>query len=360
MVRGAALLGCLACAPERLPAQLTGDLVLTTARDVSRASLVQEVGGDLFVAGTSLEEVSLPSLETVGGSVRIWENVSLGTWSSPLLDSVGGELSVYDNRVLSDLSGLGALQQVGGVLRVNRMPGLTALALEVTDLGGLYLFDDAALRDVSLPALTTLGGDVSLWELPALEAVRLPVVEEIRGALDLFDDDALTVLEFPRLTRLQSYELHHCDAMAHPGSFPSLRVLPRRLTLQYNASMVDLDGLGALAEVNEARIRFNPALEGLGAWPIERVSQRLTVSQNRSLASVTLASLALAPEVEIVGNQILDRVAFPLLEEVEEMRLLDNPRWPGCDIEAMLERLQPDEALCSGNGPDGCGDWCAP
>ena len=349
-----------ACTPATPPTEVRGNLVLTSADDVARAAEVRHIHGDLIVEAADVHSVDLPRLTSIDGAVYVWENATLEDLSWPSLTTIGGDLSVYDNPVLDSLSGVASLRSVGGVVRINRMPALVDLPWDEVDaLGGLYLYDDALLAEVSFGALARIDGDVDLWSLPSLIEARFPVLEEVRGGLDLFDNDALTTLDFPQLVFLQSYELHHCDAMQSPGDFPRLDTLPRHLTLQYNDALDHLGGLATLDQVDEAVIRFNPALKHFGGWPLERVAATLTVANNRSLVTLDLPELDLAPTLEVRGHPRLTTVTLPALEGADQVRVVDNSQWATCDIEALLDRLEPLRVLCSGNGPDTCMEWCS-
>lgn len=344
-----------------LPVAVTrtdGDLVLRDERDMWAAEEVTLVAGDLVVQGTDLAALHLPRLTGVTGSVRVWENPTLLEVSLPALTRVGADLSLYDNPRLPTLEGWPALTEVAGTVRINRMPGLTAVELALSEVGGLYLYDDTQLATVHLAGPTGIAGDVALWDLPALASVQIDDVAVVRGGIDLFDNDALTNLSMPDLTQARGLEIHHCDGLRSPGSFPALEELTSELTLHYNAGLRDVSGLGALSRVGAVTIRFNPGLASIDDWPLARVAQSLTVANNRSLTKLTLTGLVAAAQLEIVGHDVLDTVALPQLDEAERVRVVDNPRWPSCAVAALLDRLDPGEVECSGNGPDPCEASC--
>ena len=350
--------------PEELPVPdpavvHQGDLVVRGGDDLA---MIRGVTGDLVVEGISLRVLQAEYLQFVDGSVRVWENPRLGAVELPALVRIGGDLSFFDNPRLGSFDGLGALTVVRGTLRINRMRAVDDLRGlgQLTQVGGLYLYDDGALASLhGLDSLRVIDGDAELWDLPALVQVQFPRLERVVGRLDLFDCDALREVVAPRLADLGAYELHECDHMADLGSFPLVEALPGELRVQYNDELVSLHGFPLLTHVNQATIRFNGALTDLSDLGIEAVENTLTVANQRTLQRLALPALVQARGLVINGHEMLEELQFDALERVRTVRVVNNPRVSQCEVEAWLDQLDPEEVTCGANLVDGCNVWCS-
>ena len=139
----------------------------------------------------SSTDLELGLLERVGGDLLVRDIWGLAQFSfMSALTDVGGDFTLYGLDNLMGIS-LAGLQRVGGSFRVSDAMMLQAIELEaLTELGGLDVRSQgwgelASLRKLTLPAVQTINGDVSLVGLSGLYAVEAESLQRIEGALNV-------------------------------------------------------------------------------------------------------------------------------------------------------------------------------
>lgn len=149
---------------------IDGDLWVMDNPELVRLALPALHGlSDLWIHDNpKLETVSLPALKTitnrgadaVGGHLRIQRSASLSELSTPLLSRLDGDLELL------------------------ALPNLNALLLPRIDrVGRRVLVRNTALRQLSLPRLASVGEDLGIDDVPTLKAVVLPALRRVGGDL---------------------------------------------------------------------------------------------------------------------------------------------------------------------------------
>jgi hypothetical protein len=173
----AAVASCVLSVPETINCP---SLELSTRADLLAARACREVDGDLILSSTDIERIAaddLPYLERVTGSIMLVGSSPLVEISLPALREVGVEPSEdilelgFDAMTLRRIS-LPALRSVHGTLSIVALGGL-----ETLDLGQLEVVDDA-FGLINLPRLAQLdlSARVRAGRLVAFEALcELPV-----------------------------------------------------------------------------------------------------------------------------------------------------------------------------------------
>lgn len=151
-----------------------------------------ELGGDLTITqNKALTHVNFGySLQRVVGAVRFVENVKVDEIEA--LPSVVelGALEVSNNPKLDFFGGFPALASVRGDLVINNDDDLRALrgleALREVE-GDLVLTGNAAMEEVGLAGVTSVGGDLTVAENPKLPAAVVDTIVDgavVGGAVD--------------------------------------------------------------------------------------------------------------------------------------------------------------------------------
>lgn len=187
---------------------------------------------------------------------------------------VTGQVTLSRSAALSDLRGLESLREIGGALTIVDASALTSLA---------------GLDGLRAAGSVTVSGAPLLVDLSGLDAL------EQTDALTLDHDDALQNLEGLR---------------ALSAGVGSAAVA---VTIQLNAALVDLTGLGALEAVSDLELSDNPSLTSArGLASLRTVKGGLTLSGNAALADLTAlrgVKAVGAPGLEITANDSLGSVA---------------------------------------------------
>lgn len=261
------------------------------------------IGGDLTIQQTPVlvSTTGLSGLQRVGGNVRILENVTLQTLAGlDGLEAIGGALELTDNQNLNLLGGgLEALEYVGGVFTVkdNRyLLNLNTLASLKYAAGGLYVSNNAALTNVSAPALTYSGGDVVIAN-GATTTLAMGALEGVAGALKILPND-----EGVAFSSLSS------------ADFGALRVVGGELLVGVGPDMLEL-AMPQLTFVDgPLRVGGAEAVLTLELPQLARVGGEFRLQSMERLRSVELPSLLeVTGHVSLASNARLTDVHFPQL-----------------------------------------------
>jgi hypothetical protein len=155
---------------------------------------------NLTVQGTDLTSVNLAKLTSLA-SLAIYGNQALNSLNLPSLASVPDGMWCMDG-----CSGGGLIIEANSSLEALNLPALTMV-------GYLSIRDNAALRGVTLPSLTTAtdlvnsGGGMGWWYVglsvsgnAALQSLNAPALAEVHSLL-VTDNTALAGLGLPALTK---------------------------------------------------------------------------------------------------------------------------------------------------------------
>lgn len=138
-------------------------LTIRTGASISLAPLrgLESITGDLAVGPTvGMEEIALPELREVGGSIRIESNGALHGIFLPRL-ARAGSIDIEANASLTTIS----------------FPRLEAV------LGSFLILQNGGLELIDIPVLASVGKDLVIGDNPELaliEAGNLATVQEIR------------------------------------------------------------------------------------------------------------------------------------------------------------------------------------
>jgi len=226
---------------------LSRTVEIHTAADVALLQRIRVITGALVVLETGLDEISLPSLEMVGGRLAIGSNDSLRTVSLPALGAVDGHLGIMGNDQLRALE-LPQLQRVEGDLYVAGNPQLSSLALDRLSRVGRDLILENNERLTSAPAhLSWIEGDITVARNPQLGAVRLWLYDRA-GTIAVTDNASLASLSI-------SMRDFWCSSCAAP--LGAIRVTGNAALATLDVTAGFLDGLYAAGNdaLTDATIR---------------------------------------------------------------------------------------------------------
>jgi hypothetical protein len=141
------------------------------------------------------------------------------------------------------------------------------------------------------------------------------------------------------------------------------------LTLQVTGAtqLVDLEGLGGLEQVSNLSFESDdnlssialPALRSTGGLSVtslssaefielpllQSVTGSVLVNGNEALTSIEMDSLESIGTLSVGSNpNLLTLNGLPSLSEAERLFIIENPKLPQCEVDAIAERT---EALCS-------------
>lgn len=196
-VRGLTALGDL-----RMDAltRVGGDLTLQGLRGPAfTLPPVAEIGGALVLTDLRIRVLRIRGLRTAG-SVRASGLGPVDLLELAALERVSGDLVLESNIGLAPSDTLPFLRPGDSTIRVFAAPKLATVA-------GRVRIAQAAFTAVRFDRLEQTGGDLTLVDLPVLNAARLPALREVLGRLLIGGAPALTSLGLPTLVRADALEL---------------------------------------------------------------------------------------------------------------------------------------------------------
>lgn len=298
---------------------------------LSAFSNLRRVGSHLHLEGLTVSNLQgLENLEDVR-ELRLRRNSNLESLSGLSgLRNIGEEeryalVEISENPLLSDLSGLSALESVdvlGVTLRNNpSLSDASHLLSPLTTLGyfGLRLeglAPDFAMNgceelrvcegDVVLSGLSDLSGLSSLEETEGLiishysgsEWAGFDSLRNVVGHLTITNCDSLESLSgFPSLQQVNgSVSVYRNDRLETLGGFPELSIVGRELTVWGNDSLREVDAFGALRQIGNDSglwgifVADNPVLESFRAPAFEQFEGSVVFRRNDALTSIDLGT----------------------------------------------------------------------
>jgi hypothetical protein len=325
---------------------IDGDLFLdarTSADQLARYASVRVITGSLIIG---VDGIDLPALEVIGDSLIATEGVT--SVALPGLTRVGGVVALVsttlDTLDLSGLAQVGSVSiQTGADVDEVTLPALTTvlgdLATGAPRLSAPLLErvgGDVRCSDPRLPALTTIGGELQLTGSPFIVRLEaLTTVSAVRsgagGDIGWIDLPALTHVAGPieilgTVSTLEARQLRTLDG--------ALTVTARSLWSLELPALEELHGdleLRGAHNLHELELDALTVIDGSfhieGAGFLEGVSlPRLTTIRNHGrddrngfrlmetgATGVDLPVLERAPAIELENNEDLRQVAVPAL-----------------------------------------------
>ena len=333
---------------------VTGSLEIATLLPV-RLPLLELVGGHLIavaptpsVALPALRQVGsleldlldvdgpLSALERVNGSLRLSSPGGSAGASvvAPKLREVSGDFFIVDT-ARGEVS-LPALTTVGGDM--GDLGGLTSLSLGVlTSIGGRLFPGDTALDPFELPALLTVGGDLMVGA--STRRLRLPKLEQIAGRLDIVQHlgPTLRVTEasLPSVTRIGGDVMVQQARALTALDLASLEIVEGIFMLSDAPALVTLNAphLRTATGIDNPATRRSVAIWSTGLETVELGSLATTVggisiSGNTALRTVSLPSLTSAEWLAVVdqgdGHSVLETVSAPSITALQQLVITSN------------------------------------
>lgn len=194
---------------------------------------------------------------------------------------------------------------------------LAALA-GVRAIAGDLVVEQTTLDAVELPLLEEVGGDVRVWENDALATLALPSLALVGGDLSLYDDPVLDSLA--GLSRLRSVggtlSLNRLEALVDLRGLEALETVGADLYVFHDVSLASLDGLASLRSVGgEIDLWETYALASATFPVLESVGGKLDLFEADALVSLSLPALAVLGAYELHECDAMTGVGeFPLVE----------------------------------------------
>ncbi|SEJ22581.1 Por secretion system C-terminal sorting domain-containing protein [Dyadobacter sp. SG02] len=259
-----------------------GDITLSTQAEVNAFGTSYAgcsnltIAGDLTIEGADITDLTpLLIIDAVDGDLRVYSCDALSSLAGLNgLVSIGEKLDINSNASLTALTGLAALNVVGGINIASNaaLTDLSALAGVTSLSGGLTIDTSDALASLNgLHNITSVGDYVLILNLSALASLSELNINNIGGDLRINDMDILTDL-------------------SGIGTFTSIG---GALDLSTNPLLESLDGLEAVTSIGgDVLLNFNSSLQNITALSaLESVGGSIHIFLNPALTSLSPLSL---------------------------------------------------------------------
>ncbi len=222
--------------------------------DLSGLSCIESVGGLLVSSNKSLTSLDgLEGLEIVEGSVLIQDNTQLSSLSGlSALDTIAGTLSVTGNTALIDLSGMESLASISGALTISDNDAMTGIGLDALEgVGKLDISSCPSLISVSgMSSLVEVDHALSIEGCTKLTTIDLPALTSVGGDLYLYNNAALADVSAPLLSDVQGeLRLHWVAKVTDLDGLSGVRLVGDDLVLWGNADLSDVTGLHTVEQI---------------------------------------------------------------------------------------------------------------
>ncbi|MCE9670703.1 hypothetical protein LY474_23120 [Myxococcus stipitatus] len=362
--------------------------------DLGALQGVSHIRGSLIVkhARASLTALDLPALEGIDGDLVIANDDGLTRVSIPRLLAVGGDLDVESNGMLADVA-LGGAQNlalwVGGSLTLTnnaRLEGLDGFAY-VAPRKNIFLRANATLAHPEgkpgLPYVTQLSGQLVVANNGKLEQLPLPNLAHVAGPVLIEANDALRSAVGTQLRSVGGdLTLQRNARLESLGGLGKLTSVDGKLTLHSNTALTSMAGLDVLHHVGDLQVSAHPNLAHVGDLEALQVVDgditftdnpqarsvrglslltrvgHLDITGHESLASLTgLANLAQARAVTVSATRVLTTLSdLEALKDVGSLTLERNAELGQVDLPALenvtedfIVRDNPRLATCQAN-----------
>ncbi len=229
------------------------------------------IGGDLNVYDTELitNFSGLGALETINGSFMLAENNQLTSFTGlTSLDTIFGMFEVGHNLILSSFNGLQSLTHTGGfeIAYVHNMQDLSGLSA-LNSIGGFFHITSCHnLTSLSgLNSLTTVGGTLNINGNPILENVAgLDALISVGGQFGLGNNTNISSLaNLNSLTTVASdFNIGGCDMLPDLSGLEALTTIGGELRIGGNSILTSLQGIDNInpSSITNLNITYNPQL----------------------------------------------------------------------------------------------------
>ena len=254
------------------------------------ASDLSVAASDLSVAdlssGNPGSDAAVPAdlgaCTTKTGNVVITSNAEWATLVGGGCVIITGVLEISAPGVTSFTPAANQITSIGGLGILNNTT-LTSLSLPAltTVTGEVNMGYDDALTSLSFPALTTVGSNFAASNMPALTTVSLPALKTLGGNLNFIMDPELTSVSVPVLTTTNEIDIDTAPKLPS-FSLPALTTTAGVIAIKSNAIMTSVSA-PLLTTSASIYITSNPALTTLTLSALTTVSGAMTVQLNAAL-----------------------------------------------------------------------------
>ena len=257
-----------------------------------------------YGATTSEETLSLPMLETVGGTITLRYMPALKEVDLPLLKNISTlaannavSLAISSSLSLERIS-IPLLESCGAISLSDNNSTLKTLDLRSLQImrGPLNMYGKF-LETLELAKLQKVAGVLSCTDMNLLEKIIFPELSEVTGNLIVAGAN-IKEASYPKLETLTN--LYLTGAALTKAEFPKLKTLSGDLSVQ-SPTLTTLNGLAALESVKNISVSGAKALSSLAGLRSLKSAVRIQFYNAESLTEIDLRGMEVGT-LEISGT----------------------------------------------------------
>ncbi|MGH1385689.1 thrombospondin type 3 repeat-containing protein [Kordia sp.] len=281
--------------------------------DISGLSFLNNISLSIKIQNTSL--VSLNGLQNItaigyasNSSIQILNNPNLISLTGlDGLSSIQGYLAIENNASLTSLNGLNGLNSITGLFRAVDNPSLLSLdgLNNLSSVGSILLISNCdQLQTIALPGFISTITTLKIEENDALQSISIGNNTQVNiTTLQILNNQSLTDIQF-RLANAPNggglgVTIEGNAALTELYLLSALTNYARRITINNNASLDNLDDFRFLGRSGDIRIINNASIQNLNNLGRNlQVFGDLFITANQNLTDVS----HLEDIVKINGN----------------------------------------------------------
>lgn len=327
-----------------------GNLLVTSKEIASlELPLLKEIAGDLSVKNPSsvinnvLMEIKFTELVSVGGSLSMQYFPSIAKAEFPKLTYVGGGIDVQLNSSTFEELSFPVLETANGIINIERAPALATINLPKVKQVNSFIFNkvsygkyplkslnlaalenienefylrDVPMESISLPALNSVGGNMTLWGVQSMTTLEMPALTQIKGKFNLSSANLLPSLDLSKLTELGAIDLTGCLKLEKVKSPKEIGSVTVNFASNADCPLPLFEGLETVREDFALSSCSNTA-----EFNIENIKKIKTFKFNDGAqgATLTLAAVTEIGTLEI-GSYRLTELNAPNLAKVGDLK----------------------------------------
>lgn len=319
-----------------------------------------------------LPDISLPSLEKVGGTLSLQWFTGVAILNLSRLHYLGGDLDMGLSAGSLEEINFPELTTVGGSLIIEHAPGtLKFSAPKVTQLVSFIYNRDSygnfplmqldlpllhtieeniyirgiPIEELTLPKLKEVGGEITFWDLKMATNITLPTIKKVGTKIQLYSTALLKTFDISNLDNLTKFEIIGCASLNTVKS-PSRIV---NLTINYASKtesvtpvfegLVSVDGelnftsdngvkvyeIRNIKTINALRLGGGAAGAVLNLYDTEKINTFELSSQN--MVTINAPKLVEVENLKFSYISKLTNLNIPLLKTVGTFTLSEHNVW---------------------------------
>ena len=205
---------------------------------------------------------------------------------------------------------------------------------------GNFQLKETSLRNLNLPDLSYVSGNLVLYENHILDHFEFPNLVEVGGELYVGKNTNLKSFSLPNLMTTQRFTVVNNENLETLDQQPLLETT-HGVIVQNHAALTHMDFPSLNEVAGTFFISSNALLADISADELATVTDAFEIQSNAALLHLSLPLSDVGGYFRIYNNALLERITLEDLIYVGgDLVVAQNPNLPTCEVDAWVEELQ--------------------